>query len=130
MKIKSKLLLAFGLLVLLMFFTNALGIWLFVNTDTEYSSMVTGTILRHYNISNAIGDLTRIRLNILSRMYSATSSPHSEIIAELYKDRGELIGTFEKNINSYYENIRFDPDLAAVERQDRGQIILEIIDLF
>jgi signal transduction histidine kinase/CheY-like chemotaxis protein/HPt (histidine-containing phosphotransfer) domain-containing protein/HAMP domain-containing protein len=130
MKIKNKLLLAFALLVLLMIFTNILGTWLFVSTDFEYSNIIATTLQHHTYLSKSIETMTKIRLNILLRMYTVANNAHSEIIAELYEDQEELNKAFETNINYYYYDIRFDPDLTEDERQDSIRVLKEITDLF
>ncbi|MDR0312251.1 MAG: response regulator [Treponema sp.] len=130
MKIKSKLLLAFGLLVSMMFFTNILSAWLFVNTDSEYSNMITTTLQGHTDLTKSIEIMTKIRLDLLSRMYSTTNGEHSEIISGMHNNRSELNKAFETNINYYYYLIRFDPDLIGEERQERLDVLSEVTDLF
>jgi signal transduction histidine kinase/CheY-like chemotaxis protein/HPt (histidine-containing phosphotransfer) domain-containing protein/HAMP domain-containing protein len=130
MKIKSKLLLAFALLVSLMIITNILGTGLFVSTDFEYSNMITTTLQRHSYLSKAIEIMTGIRFDILSKMYSTANGEHSEIISGIYSNRGELNKAFETNINYYNNNILSDPDLTEDERQDRIRVLKEITDLF
>jgi signal transduction histidine kinase/DNA-binding NarL/FixJ family response regulator/HPt (histidine-containing phosphotransfer) domain-containing protein/HAMP domain-containing protein len=130
MKIKTRLFLAFGILVLLMFFTNLLGVWLFTNANLSYNKLITESIQRHLHLAKSIENITRIRFDIFSEMYIKTNGEHSQVISALYKDQGKLNAEFEESISNYYDKVRLDTNLSEEERQERTEALEEIKDLF
>jgi signal transduction histidine kinase/CheY-like chemotaxis protein/HPt (histidine-containing phosphotransfer) domain-containing protein/HAMP domain-containing protein len=130
LKIRTRLFLAFGILVSLFLFSNVLGVWLFTNTNVSYNKLITETVRRHFYLTKAIENITGIRFDILSEMYAIANGKHSLVLSELYKDQGELNAVFSANINKYYDNIRLDPVLRAEEKQERMEALNEIKGLF
>jgi signal transduction histidine kinase/DNA-binding NarL/FixJ family response regulator/HAMP domain-containing protein len=130
MRIRNRLFLAFGILILLLLFSNVLGVLLFTNTDLAYNKLITETVKRHFYLTKSIENITGIRFDVLSRIYALADGEHSQVMSSLYKDHGKLNAAFSQNINLYYDNVRLDPDLNALERQERTQALEEIKALF
>jgi signal transduction histidine kinase/DNA-binding response OmpR family regulator/HAMP domain-containing protein len=103
---------------------------MFIDTDYKYSNLITGTLQRHVFLTESIEAMTRIRFDILSRMYSAAGGARAEIISGLHKDSMRLNDAFSKSITSYYDGVRSDPGLAGQETQERLDALAEIMDLF
>jgi signal transduction histidine kinase/CheY-like chemotaxis protein/HPt (histidine-containing phosphotransfer) domain-containing protein/HAMP domain-containing protein len=129
-KIRTRLFLAFGTLVSLMFLTNVLGVFLFTKTNFTYNRLITETVRRHFYLTKSIENITGIRFDILSEMYEIANGEHSEVLSGLYKDQGALNAVFAHNIYSYYDNVRLDPIFSEEEKQKRMAALDEIKDLF
>jgi signal transduction histidine kinase/CheY-like chemotaxis protein/HPt (histidine-containing phosphotransfer) domain-containing protein len=130
LKIRTRLFLAFGVLVSLIFLTNALGLLLFTNTNITYNKLITETVRRHFYLTKSIENITGIRFDILSEMYALANGAHSPILSGLYKDQGLLNSEFAENINHYLDNVRLDPFFSEDEKQERINALEEIKNLF
>jgi signal transduction histidine kinase/response regulator RpfG family c-di-GMP phosphodiesterase/HAMP domain-containing protein len=145
LKMRSKLLIASGTLVLLMAISNTFTITQFVKTSRSYNSLINDTIQRQIYLLDAETDIMKLRYYNLSMMYLLSDRVNSkgtfveETSAEetttgnfphQYYDRNKLFDSFLKNMNSYNISVKTDSALTVEEKQLRLDIWNQIIDSF
>jgi signal transduction histidine kinase/HPt (histidine-containing phosphotransfer) domain-containing protein/HAMP domain-containing protein/ActR/RegA family two-component response regulator len=140
LKIRSKLFIASGTLILLIAISNIFTITQFVRTSHSYNSLINDTIQREIYLLDAETDIMKLRYYNLSIMYLLSNSANSESIsAEIfsaeeifnqYNNRRILFDSFIKNMNRYNASVNADSALSAEEKQLRLDIWNQIIDSF
>jgi len=140
LKMRSKLFIASGMLVLLMAISNTFTITQFVKTSRSYNSLINDTIQRQIYLLDAETDIMKLRYYNLSMMYLLTDSLNAEetSVEEIptgnfsrqYHDRNKLFDSFLKNMNSYNISVKTDSALTGEEKQLRLDIWNQIIDSF
>jgi len=130
LKMRSKLLIASGLLVLLMAVSNIFTITQFISTSRSYSALINDTIQRQIYLLDAETDIMRLRYNNLSMMYLFSDGASAEEISDQYNERERLFESFLKNMNSYNISVVTDSALSEEEKQLRTVIWNQIINSF
>jgi len=145
LKMRSKLLIASGMLVLLMAISNTFTITQFVKTSRSYNSLINDTIQRQIYLLDAETDMMKLRYYNLSMMYLLADSVNSEgtsaekisteeistgNFSRQYYDRNKLFDSFLRNMNSYNTSVNADSALTEEEKQFRLDIWNQIIDSF
>ena len=130
LKMRSKLLIASGLLVLLMAISNTFTIAQFISTSRSYSALINDTIQRQIYLLDAETDIMKLRYNNLSMMYSFSDGLSAEEISSQFNERERLFESFLKNMNSYNISVNTDSALSDEEKQLRTSIWNQIINSF
>jgi signal transduction histidine kinase/CheY-like chemotaxis protein/HPt (histidine-containing phosphotransfer) domain-containing protein/HAMP domain-containing protein len=140
LKMRSKLLIASGMLVLLMAVSNTFTITQFIRTSRSYNSLINDTIQRQIYLLDAETDMMKLRYYNLSMMYLLSDSVNPEKISTAefsadeissqYYDRNKLFDSFLKNMNSYNISVKTDSALTEEEKQLRLDIWNQTIDSF
>jgi len=130
LKMRSKLFLASGMLILLMILSNSLTISQFIRTSRSYNSLINDTIQRQIYLLNAKTDIMKLRYHNLSMMYLLGDSMNMEEVSNQYNERETVFKSFLQNMNSYNISVIADSTLTAEEKQLRKDIWDQIIDSF
>ena len=95
MKMRSKLFLAAGMLVLLMALSNILTISQFTRVSRNYSSLINDTMQRQIYLLDANTDIMKLRYHNLSTMYSLIGGVYAEKFINQYGVYDTIQGSFE-----------------------------------
>ena len=82
LKMRSKLLMASGMLILLMAISNTFTITQFISTSRSYNSLINDTIQRQIYLLDAETDMMKLRYYNLSMMYLLADSVNAEVPSE------------------------------------------------
>jgi len=132
LKIRSKLFIASGTLILLMAISNIFTISQFVSTSRSYNTLINDTIQRQINLLEAETNIMKLRYYNLSIIYLLSNAEilSEEEIFNQYNDRRILFDSFIKHMNSYNASVNADSALSAEEKQLRLNIWNQIMDSF
>jgi PAS domain-containing protein len=132
LKIRSKLLIASGMLVLLMAFSNTITIIQFLRASRSYNFLINDTMKRQIYLLDAKTDIMKLRHYNLTIMYLFSVGLSAEEIDNLNLNniRDKLLESFINNMNSYNDSVISDTDLSAEEKMQRMNIWNQIVDSF
>ena len=130
LKIHFKLYLVFGMLVAMLITISVFASFQLFSVDKEFSDLITSTIARQKLLSDAITDMDKISYINVTKGYRITVNANSDEIAALRDNYNRYAELFIKRLNDYRSNLNADIYLTGVEKQERLQMLDEVIYLF
>ena len=130
LKIQSKLLLAFGILISVTALLAALFSVQFYRINHKYSDLISSTIKRHDYISKAVTDMEMLNYLNLTKGYLVMIGADSKKIEALHSDYDEQTDSFIAHLSEYRDNVTNESYFSEEEKQERLRILDEAEHLF
>ena len=130
LKIQSKLLLAFGILISVMALLAALFSAQFYRINSKYGDLISSTIKRHDYISKAVTDMEMLNYLTLTKGYLVMIGADSEQIETLRRNYDQQTELFLIHMSEYRGNVANESYFSAEEKQERFFILDEAEYLF
>ena len=129
-KIRSKLLVVFGILVLVMISFAIFSVAEMVNIGRNNNELINSYQARQIFIADAIVDAYRLRYANLSRGYVVEAENAANMVSGILEDYERSIKSFRDNIAGFREMAMVDSGLTESEKYQRSVIISGIEDSF
>ena len=131
LKIRKKLFLVFGLMILLMLFTTLYSSYRLISINSSYTNLVQFSSSRHTNLTDAIEVLAHLRINNVSTAYLVQDDEISQSLYLLSETEYlEMCSLFLFHIKSYMENAARDLSLSSEQLEARILLTNEIENYF
>ena len=119
LKIRVKLFIAFGTLILLMFFLVVYTASQLVYINRTYSSLTESTINMQTDLANALEALALLRLNNISTAYTINNDIISSSLYHLRsQDNEDMCNSFTACLDNYRKNLAKDTSQKTELRQE------------
>ena len=130
MKIRHKLLFAFGGLVSVLIFISIFSSIQLFQVDRKYSELITSTIGRQANIAHAISDMEKLYYINLTKGYLVTIGASADEFKLLRDDYTRYTGSFLNHVDKYCSILQNDKNLDYIEKQERLNDVNEVVYMF
>ncbi|MCL2775274.1 MAG: ATP-binding protein [Oscillospiraceae bacterium] len=131
LKIRNKLLLAFGTLISMLVILSISACVQTLNIENNYSQLLNAAIKRQDSLAGAIKDLRKIRSINSIKGYSAVSSNiNITLIDDLNKSYKTYVDSYTAHLDDYCNNVNNSRNFTEIEKQERITIINGINELF
>ncbi|MDR2734909.1 MAG: response regulator [Spirochaetota bacterium] len=119
MKMRNKLFLAFGSLIVIMITLSTITMSQFVKISNEYTILINSTLQRYMYLTDANNVMLQMRFHNLSRFYLMENGIYSRELSQIYDDLDLLINSFYKYMNNYRDTVMGNNFLSQSDKQWR-----------
>ena len=130
LKIQSKLFVSFGLLVSMLFLLTVFSGSQLISVDKKYREVLSSSVGRQSIMAKAIADMDRIYYVNLSKGYFVTVGADEDTIKALVDDYYKYVDRLVLYLSDYRGSVRSDTYLTEAEKQERLNILDDVIHLF
>ena len=130
LKIRSKLLLVFGILIFITLMFSVFAVTGIINVGDSLNELINSYQTRQVHISEAITTVYKIRMTNFSKWYTAESNELENSLSSMNHSYSENVRSFYENMFAYRDLVLSDRRLSEEEKLERVYLMNKIIDLF